>query len=177
MGYQLHSLSLAKVEKVTLIQFFEHYQNICQTIGCLMLSLLIMFKLKSMCSGLISLNLHTIPCLLLVYYSAYFVTKPNSLANHFLLHIIFWHKLCLFCKALVLSKHVLFHASWHPQTFYSTTGKTNFYKWCFPMQQCLAKGQSFLMFVACVQSMGIICCKKNSKNRRLNEILSVLFFF
>jgi hypothetical protein len=104
MGYQLHSLSLAKVKKVTLTQFFEHYQNICQTSGCLMLSLLIMFKLKSMCSGLISLNLHTIPCLLLVYYSAYFVVKPNNLANHFLLHIIFWHKLRLFCKALVFVK-------------------------------------------------------------------------
>jgi hypothetical protein len=69
-----------------------------------MLSLLTMLTLKSMCWGLISLNLHTIPCLLLVYCSAYFVAKPNSLANHYLLHIIFWHKLCLFCKTLIFVK-------------------------------------------------------------------------
>jgi len=89
---------------VTLTQFSEHYQNVCQAIRCLMLSLLIMFKLKSMCWGLISLNLHTIPCLLLVYYSAYFVVEPNSLANHSLSHIIFWPKLCLFYMALVFIK-------------------------------------------------------------------------
>jgi hypothetical protein len=66
--------------------------------------LVTMFKMKSMCWGSISLNLHTIPCLLLMYCNAYFVTKPNNLANHSLLHIIFWHKLCLFYRALVFIK-------------------------------------------------------------------------
>ncbi len=89
---------------MTLNQFSKHYQNICQAIGCLLLSLLIMFKLKSMCWSLISLNLHIIPCLLFVYCSAYYVVEPNSLADHSLLHIIFWHKLCLFYITLVSIK-------------------------------------------------------------------------
>ncbi len=66
-----------------------------------MLSLLTMFKLKSMCWRLISLDLPIIPCLLLAYYNAYFVVEQNKLAYHFLLHIIFCHKLCLFCRTLV----------------------------------------------------------------------------
>ncbi len=37
MGRWLHSLSLEKVKKMTLTQFFEHYQNVCQATGCLML--------------------------------------------------------------------------------------------------------------------------------------------
>jgi hypothetical protein len=86
---------------MTLTQFSEHYQNVCQEIGCLMLSLSIMLKLKSMCRSFISLNLHTIPYLLLVYCNAYFVAKPNNLVNPSLLHIIFWHKQCLFCITLI----------------------------------------------------------------------------
>jgi len=104
MGYQLHLMSLEKVEKVTLTQFLEHYSNVCQVIRCLMLSLLTMFKLKSMCWRLISLDLPIIPCLLLAYYNAYFVVTQNKLADHFLLHIIFCHKLCLFCRTLVSIK-------------------------------------------------------------------------
>jgi hypothetical protein len=103
-GILVAFIVMAKVKKLTFTQFSKYYQNVCQAIGCLMLSLLTMFKLKSMCWGLISLNPHTIPCLLLVYYSAYFVAKPNNLANHFLLHIIFWHKLCLFYRTLVFVK-------------------------------------------------------------------------
>jgi len=88
-GILVAFIVLEKVESVTLTQFFKHYQNVCQIIRCLMLSLLIMFKLKSMCWCLISFDLPTIPCLLLVYYSAYFVAKQNNLTDHFLLHIIF----------------------------------------------------------------------------------------
>jgi hypothetical protein len=40
----------------------------------------------------------------IVYYSAYFVVEQNILANHSLLHIIFCHKLCLFCRTLVSMK-------------------------------------------------------------------------
>ncbi len=41
------------------------------------------------------------------------------------------------------------------------------------MQQCLAKCQSFFMFVACAQSMGRKCCKTNCKCEQLN--LKLLF--
>ncbi len=61
-------------------------------------------KLKSMCRGLICLNIPTIPWLLLVYYSAYFVTEQISLTNHSLLHIMFCHKLCLLYRTLVFIK-------------------------------------------------------------------------
>jgi hypothetical protein len=152
MGYQLHSLSLAKVEKVTLTQLSEHYQNVCQAIGCLMLSLLTMLELKSMCWGLISLNLHTIPCLLLVYCSAYFVANPNSLANHSLLHIIFWHKLCLFYRALSL-----FDVHKH---FIRLLEKLISRDDVFSCINVWPRAKVFLMFVACAQSMNKICYKK-----------------
>jgi hypothetical protein len=59
-------------------------------------------QVESMYWNLISQNLPTIiPCLLIVYYSAYFVAKQNSVVDHTLLHNIFCHKLCLFCIALV----------------------------------------------------------------------------
>jgi len=149
-------------------QFSKHYQNVCQAIGCLMLSLLTMFKLKSMCWGLTFVNLHTISCLLLVYCNAYFVAKPNNLVDHSLLHIIFWHKLC-FHQSMFY-----FMPVWHRPTHYWTTKRTNFYRWCFPMQQCLARGQSFFMFVACVQNMGKKCFKENSNSRRPNK--NIIYF-
>ncbi len=39
-----------------------------------------------------------------MYYSAYFVVEQNNVANNLLLHNIFCHKLCLFCRALVSIK-------------------------------------------------------------------------
>jgi hypothetical protein len=39
-----------------------------------------------------------------MYCSAYFVAKPNNMVDHSLLHILFWHKLCLFYKALIFIK-------------------------------------------------------------------------
>jgi hypothetical protein len=61
-------------------------------------------QVESMCWCLISLYLPTIPCLLLVYHNAYFVVEQNNLGDHSLLHIIFCHKLCLFCRTLVSIK-------------------------------------------------------------------------
>ncbi len=69
---------------------FKHYQNICQTVKRLMLSLLTIFKLRSMCWSLISYNLPTTPCILIVYYSAYFVASQKNVVDHTLLHNIFW---------------------------------------------------------------------------------------
>jgi len=37
------------------------------------------------------------------------------------------------------------------------------------MQQCLARGQRFLMSVACAQSMGKKCCKKNCKVQKIEQ--------
>jgi len=156
-------------------QFFEHYQNVCQAIGCLMLSLLTMLKLKSMCWGLISLNLHTIPCLLLVYYSAYFVAKPINLVDHSLLHIIFWHKLCLFCRALVFIKacsiSCLLDIHQHIIILLEELISIDD---VFPCNIVWLGAKVFLMFVACVQNMGKKCCKKNSNSKRSNK--SIIYF-
>jgi len=170
MGYRLHSLSLEKVEKVTLTQFFEHYQNVCQAIGCLMLSLLTMLKLKSMCWSLISLNLHTIPCLLHVYCNAYFVAKPNSLTNHSLLHIIFWHKLCLFYKALICVKACSISCLLDIHKHSIRLLEKLILEMMFSHASMFDQGPKFFfMFVACAQNMSRKCYKKSSNSRRLNK--------
>jgi hypothetical protein len=139
-----------------------------------MLSLLIMFKLKSMCWGLISIKQHTISCLLLVHCTAYFVAKPNNLVSHSLLHIIFWHKLCLFCKALIFIKtcsiSCLLHIHWH---IIKLVEKLISIDDVFPWSNVWLGAKVFLMFVACLQNMGKKCCKKKSKCGRPNK--SIIF--
>jgi hypothetical protein len=83
---------------------FEHYQSIWWAVKCLMLSMSIIFKLKSMCWSLISYNLPTTPCLFL-YYSAYFVTSEKLVANHILLHNILWCITYLATNYLHSTKH------------------------------------------------------------------------
>ncbi len=47
MEYPLHSLSLEKAKKIASIQSYNHYHEECRMIGCHLLSLWTMFKLKS----------------------------------------------------------------------------------------------------------------------------------
>jgi hypothetical protein len=133
-----------------------------------------MLSLKSMCWGLISLNLPTIPCFLLVYYSAYFVVKQNSLANHSLLHIIFCHKLCLFYITLVFVKasfiSCLFDIHKH---FIKLLQELISIDDVFPSNNVWL-GAKFFLFVTCAQSMGRKCCKINCNIKRSNK--SIIYF-
>jgi hypothetical protein len=128
-----------------------------------------------MCRGLICLNIPTIPWLLLVYYSAYFVTEQISLTNHSLLHIMFCHKLCLFYRTLVFIKacsiSCLLNIHKH---FIRLLQKLISINDVFPCNNVWLGAKVFFMFMACAQSMGRKCCKQNCNNERLNK--NIIYF-
>ncbi len=97
------------------------------------------------------------------------------MADHSLLHNIFCHKLCLFCKALVSIKtwYISCHIDIHRHFIKLLQDLISIVDF-FPCSNVWPRAKKKFMFVACVQTMGRKCCKTNYKCKRPNK--NIVYF-